>query len=383
MSPEPHASDASGWDVIVVGAGSAGAAVAVQTARIGLRTLVLDKHPLDRAGATWVNGVHGQAFDEAGLARPTAPELRAAGHRFHLVAGWGPTTKAVSDTGVLDIDMRLLIARLQHEARLAGAELRGRESVLALGPGIVTTASATLRAALVVDACGLGGLYRVQKPRPGDVCAAAQGVYAVTDRPAAEAFFRSFGAEPGETLCFAAVAGGYSIASMRMEGDELAILTGTLPALGHPAGKKVRDDLAARHAWIGPMAFGGHAPIPLHRPRKDLAFGDDDGALVRVGDAAGLVYAAHGSGIGAQLVAGRMLADALSAHGLRPGLRSGLGRAVRAWERAWHRRFGARFLVADAFRRLSTRLTPEVLAWVLRSGLMPEPLLRVGFTAGL
>lgn len=367
------------WDVVIVGAGSAGAAVAVQTARIGLRTLLLDKHPLERAGATWVNGVHGQAFDEAGLGRPHAPELRASGHRFHLVAGWGPHKKTVGDTGVLDVDMRLLIARLQRESALAGATLRGQEPVLSLEPGRVRTADTTYEAALVVDASGLGGLYRVEKPRPSDVCAAAQGVYAVNDRAAAEAFFRGFGAEPGETICFAAVAGGYSIASMRLEGDELAILTGTLPALGHPPGKKVRDDLAARHAWIGPMAFGGHAPIPLHRPRKDLAFVARDRALVRVGDAAGLVYAAHGSGIGAQLVAGRMLADTLA----QRTPRDGVGSAVGAWERAWHRRFGARFLAADAFRRLSTRLTPGLLAWALRSGLMPEPLLRIGFTAGL
>ena len=101
------------WDVIVVGAGSAGAAAALQCARRGLSTLLVDKHAFADAGARWVNGVHGRAFDEGEVERPGAPELRAAGHRFHLVAGWGPYAVTFEDTGVLDVDMRLLIERLR------------------------------------------------------------------------------------------------------------------------------------------------------------------------------------------------------------------------------------------------------------------------------
>lgn len=362
------------WDVIVVGAGSAGAATALQTARHGLATLLVDKHGFAEAGARWVNGVHGRAFDEAGVERPRAPELRAAGHRFHLVAGWGPYALTFDDTGVLDVDMRLLIERLRAEAARAGAELRERCAVTAIRPGTATTARGVERARVIVDATGLGGLFRSEKPRRADVCAAAQGVYAVRDRQLAEAFFARFEATPGETVCFTSVAGGYSIVSARLEGDELSVLTGSLPALGHPPGRSLRDEFVSRHDWIGELRFGGHAPIPLHRPHRRLTFLEGAHAVVRLGDAAGQVYAAHGSGIGAQLVAARMLAERIARAGAS---------GAHAWERAWHRRFGPAFFAADAFRRVSMRLGPEALGFAMRRGLMPKSLVRLGFTAGL
>ncbi len=371
------------WDVIVVGGGSAGAAAAFQCARSGLATLLLEKHAWSDAGACWVNGVYRGAFDEAGMAQPEAPELRAAGHRFHLVAGWGPHRLTIEDTGVIDVDMRHLVLRLRAGARAAGAELREQSAVRAIRPGLVETAEGSERARVVIDASGLGGVFRSEKPKPNEVCTAAQGVYAIHDLAAAHAFFAGFGAAPGETVCFASVAGGYSIVAARIEtlaveggevSHELSILTGSLPALGFASGKALRDDFAARHAWIGEMRFGGHAPIPLHRPRRRLAFMDGANAVVRLGDAAGQVYAAHGSGIGAQLVAATMLAERIAKDGPRGAV---------AFERAWHRRFGPAFLAADAFRRVSTLLGPGMIELLLRRGLMPKRLLRLGFSAGL
>jgi flavin-dependent dehydrogenase len=97
-------------------------------------------------------------------------------------------------------------------------------------------------------------------------------------------------------------------------------------------------------------------------------------AVVRLGDAAGQVFAAHGSGIGAQLVAGRMLATAFVEHGAR---------GTTKFERQWHRRFGPAFFAADAFRRMTRLFGPRTVDFVLRSGLVPKALIRAGFTAGL
>jgi len=367
------------WDVIVVGGGSAGSAVALQCSRVGLATLLLEKHGFEDAGARWVNGIYRAAFAEAGIDEPTAPELRAAGHRFHLVAGWGPLHLAIDDTGLLDVDMRYLLRRLRDGARAVGAELREHCAVSAIRPGEVVTAQGILRARFVVDASGLGGVFTSEKPKASEVCTAAQGVYAVRDGAAARAWFATYGAEPGETVCFAAVAGGYSIVAARLEpmpdgSDELSILTGSLPALGFASGRVLRDGFAARHDWIGDYQFGGHAPIPLHRPRRQLAFVTGDKAVVRVGDAAGLVYAAHGSGIGAQLVAARMLAERIAKDGAR---------GATSFERAWHRRFDAAFFAADAFRRMSTLLGPRSVHFVLRHGLISKSMIRLGFAAGL
>lgn len=362
------------WDVIVVGAGSAGSAAALQCARAGLETLLVDKRPFAGAGASWVNAVHPRAFSEAGLEPPRAPELRGGGaHRFHLVAGWGPAKIVVEGSEVCEIDMRLLTARLRAKAREAGATLRDGVSVTAMGPGEVELGTELLRAGTVIDTTGLGGTFRAEKPRPDEVCAAAQGVYEVADRGRAVDWFARQGAEPGETVCFTAVAGGYSIVSTRLEGDELSILTGSLPALGHPSGRALRDGFVAGHDFIGPMRFGGQAPVPLHRPRRELVFVAGGRAVVRLGDAAGQVYPAHGSGVGAQLVAATMLAE---------HLRRGPVAAL-AYQAAWHRRFGWKFAASDVFRRASTRLGPRSLGWLFGRGLIPPALVRYGMRAGL
>ena len=379
------------YDLIVVGGGSAGSAVARATAQAGLGTVLLEKGSLDDAGAGWVNGVHGRSFDEAGVARPEAPERRATRplvgvsdhgpHHFHLVAGWGPDRLSFTDTGVLEVDMRLLNRRLRKDAAEAGAELRSNTRVISLDDrknGALKTSRGDLRARVIVDATGLGGFFRPDKPRPADICAAAQGVYRVQDRGAAYAWFESQRATPGDTVCFASVAGGYSIVSARLEegeaGPELSVLTGSLPALGHPSGLALRNAFVASHAFIGPMLFGGQAPIPLHRPRLRLAFTAGSTTVVRVGDAAGLVYAAHGSGIGAQLIAARMLAEDLSTHGPSGAFR---------FQGRWHRRFLAEFVAADTFRRLSAKLDGRTLGFLMRRGLMPKALVARGFLAGL
>jgi flavin-dependent dehydrogenase len=388
------------WDVIVIGGGSAGSATARACAVAGLSTLLLEKGRLDDAGAGWVNGVHGRQFDEAGVARPEPPERRAIRpvtlldgssdprpHQFHLVAGHGPERLVFADTGVLEVDMRHLNARLRREAIAAGATLRDQTRVLALVGNVVKVPGGEERARVIVDATGLGGFFRPEKPRPADICAAAQGVYRVLDRQAAIAHFEGLGARPGDTVCFTSVAGGYSIVSIRLEeglpdasapdgeaGLELSILTGSLPALGHPSGIALRNGYVADLRWVGPMLFGGQAPIPLHAPRRRLAFIHGDYAVVRIGDAAGQVYAAHGSGIGAQLIAARMLAEAIARKGFS---------GTRDFERRWHRRFFAEFAAADIFRRVSTKLGPKALGFLFKTGLLSKGLVARGFNAGL
>ena len=377
----------SDWDVIVVGGGSAGSAVARATAKVGLATLLLEKGRLDEAGAGWVNGVHARSFDEAGIARPEAPERRAIrplegveahGHRFHLVAGWGPERLVFDDTGVLEVDMRHLNRRIRKDAVMAGAELREETRVLTVADGVLKTSRGDERGRVIVDATGLGGFFRTEKPNAADICAAAQGVYRVTDRAAAYAWCAAQGATPGDTVCFTSVAGGYSIVSARLEegaaGAELSVLTGSVPVLGHPSGVSLRNAFVASMPWVGPMVFGGQAPIPLHRPRLKLAFEHGQATIVRVGDAAGQVYAAHGSGIGAQLIAAKMLADDLVRDGAR---------GVHRFERRWHRRFLLEFAAADTFRRLSTRLDARALGFLFRRGLLPKSLVARGFLAGL
>ena len=57
-------------DLLVVGAGTAGAALAGAAASRGLSVLAVDRGPLELAGASWVNGVARDAFAEADVPVP-------------------------------------------------------------------------------------------------------------------------------------------------------------------------------------------------------------------------------------------------------------------------------------------------------------------------
>lgn len=354
------------YDVIVAGAGSAGSALAAMVAAQGLRVLVLERRTLDRAGASWVNDVPGWMFDEAGVARPSGDELHTSGG-VTLVAGLDPSAPRVSARAqdFLGVDMRGLVGRLQDDAMRAGAELKGGERVQSLGHGAedvrVTTASGTYVGRFFVDASGLAGIDALGKPHgsPRDICAAAQEVRRIRDVRAADDYFARVGVREGDAVVFTGVAGGYSILNVRRYDDRVFVLTGSVPADGHPSGKALLDRFVEEQAWIGERVFGGARAIPLAYARPIVA----RGRLAALGDAASQVFSAHGSGTGAGLVAARMLADAI-----RDG---DLGRYQHAWQRRW----GLLFAANDLFRRLSQELDAEDLRVMIGEGVLGREVL--------
>jgi flavin-dependent dehydrogenase len=355
-------------DVAIVGAGTAGAAAAALCAARGLRTVCIDSAALDCAGATWVNGVPAWMFTRAGIDVPAGDELRGGPQRVRLIAGRGPRHIIVDDHGVLDVDMRLLVARLHDLARRRGATLVGDTLVHGSdAQGRLSTSRGAIAARVIVDASGLSGARLLQQPRvPVErLCAAAQEVRTLADPAGARAFFAAHGAAAGEALCFAGIAGGFSVLNVRCEADHVSLLSGSIPVLGYPPGQVLLDRFVAEQPWIGPRLFGGARAIPLRRPFDRLA--SADGRIALLGDAAGQVFPAHGSGIGAGLVAARLLADAIADD------RGALDYAL-----AWQREFGGLFASYELFRRFSATLTVEELGDMMDVGLMDPVLARYG-----
>ncbi|MEZ4219447.1 MAG: FAD-dependent oxidoreductase [Polyangiaceae bacterium] len=346
------------YDLAVLGAGTAGAALAAFAAQAGLSVLLLERRRASDAGARWVNGVAAWQFRAAGLAPPTGRELRGAGHTFHLIAGWGPERVTVKGHDVLDVDMRFLVERLQRLATQAGATLIDSAHVEGVDGDAIATSRGTFRARYVVDASGLAGvgLLGRMRPAPGDLCVAAQEVRELTDPDAAHRYFESQQAAPGDTLCFSSMAGGYSIVNLRLDDEGVSLLAGSIPGAGRPGGRQLIDDFVAKQPWIGPRLFGGARAIPLGRPRRPLS----RGRHAVLGDAANQVFAAHGSGIGPGLLAARVLADLLA----------GEPETLRAYTPTWYRSWGGMLLAADVFRRFSEGLELDDVRALMRSGVM-------------
>lgn len=334
----------------------------------GLSVCCVDKRPLDAAGARWINGVPAWVFDKAGVDPPVAPERLHEGGRFHLIAGLGPERVVVDARGLLEVDMRLLVGRLQAEARAAGAVLEGGvavESVADVGGQVrIETSEGPMVASVVVDAAGLTSPLRVRPVPAEELCVAAQELREVTDAVAAAAWCRAQCAEPGDTVCFAGVAGGFSIVNVRVSlqpEPRVSLLTGSIPAEGHPSGVALLSNFVAGQPWVGPTVLGGSRAIPLAPPAGTLAVG----SVVRVGDAAGQVFASHGSGVAHGLLAASQLADVLAAGG-----------SPWDWNVRWQRTWGAELLAANHFARFSRTLEPDALRLLVASGLMPPRLAR-------
>lgn len=352
-------------DVAIVGAGTAGAAAAASLSRRGFDVLCLERGEVETAGAQWVNAVPEACFEQAGFDPPVGDEIRGPSGPIHLIAGWGPHRIIIKDHGVIDLDMRRLVTRLQTLARDRGAIFVGNTTARGCEGERLLTDRGAVKAHFIVDASGLGGARLIGPPkvRGKDICVAAQHVYELGDRAGAERFFEKCGTPLGQTACFGAVEGGFSVINVRVEDDHVSILAGSIPALGHPSGRAMLEGFVAEQSWIGAPIFGGARAIPLRRPFDRIAGGN----VAAIGDAAAQVFPAHGSGIGAGMVAARTLADALAE-----------GRGVEGYAVDWQRARGGLFASYDLFRRFSQNLTAGELEELMRRGLMDPDMARCG-----
>lgn len=348
------------YDVVIIGAGAAGSAAARAASLAGLSTLCVEQRSLQSAGAHWINAVPRWCFEEARVPLPEGDELQKTASRSVLVAGWTGERVAFSAEGVLDVDMRRLIQRLRDDASRAGATFQEKVSVQSVDEqpdGItVHTADGPLRARTVVDATGIRGLNLVGAPESTlHVCAAAQQQRTLTNPQRAHAFLKENGAREGENLIFTGIAGGYSVVNVCVEGDEVGLLTGSVPADGHPPGRTILETFAQEHAdWIGPALRAGAGPIPLRAPLRPAR-----GRIAALGDQGGHVYAAHGSSIGASMVGAEMLARTLAGGG-----------TAEDWGRSWMRTYGGSFASAYLFCRFSMTLSTDELEGLMSSGLL-------------
>lgn len=376
-------------EVVVVGAGTAGAAAARALALAGRRVALVDARPLDRAGARWVNGVPPWMFDAAGVPRPAPPERRADAGAFALHGLSGRRYLSVDPAPVWGVDMRALVARLQADAVAAGAEVFAEARVEHLRLEGERPVALTLRqgdhplelsAPLFVDASGMKGVLRRRVPAlhrdcppvpRAHTCSAAQGVHAIADRAGAEQFLARHDARPGDVVCRVGISGGYSIDNLRVEPDfsEVEILTGAIAQPEYLSGPDILRNVRSREPWIGAHHFGGAGAVPLRRPYDRLGAS----GLALIGDAACQVFPAHGSGIGIGLIAARVLADAVAG-----AADPGAAEAIAAYRTTFQRQWGALLAAYDLFRRLSQSLDGPTAEALLAAGLVTHANYRAG-----
>ena len=329
-------------DVLVVGGGPAGRAMAAATAAIGLRTVLVDPAP----DAPW-RATYGCWAGELPPGLPASVvAARAAGRAVALTEhrlGW--------DYAVFDVPA--LRAHLDGELVRAGVTVRSGRAAGSAGPGAVRLADGTLlRAAVVVDA---GGRHRPLGRAVARREAAEQTAFGVVVDAAAaaplvppgEALFMDWRRDHGEpgwpTFLYGVPLGGGAVL---LEETSLA----RRPGLAGPVLRRRLHARLARHGVVAPAGAVVEAvrfPVdaPRHRTPGVLGFGA----------AAPLVHPASGFSVASALTLAPAVAAAVAAR-LPDGPAAALA-AARAV--VWPRGAGA----VHRFRRVGLeallRMPPE------------------------
>ena len=371
------------YDILIVGAGTAGATLAWKSAERGLKTLLVDRRGRGKTGASWVNGIEARLFQRLGIVAPKPPGFVSDPSVVHLLSP-GAERVTVADVPVFDIEMRGLTDDLLTRAENAGADLefdRGCHDVSIEHGRVIGArlgskgAPDSVRAAVTVDASGIPGVVRSRLPSSlwaresfaeTDICVANRQTYEIRDLRAAKALLDRHGVRPGERLVWSGVRGGYSVLDVSLEFDrsEVSILTGAMRwSQGSHAATEMMEEGINRLGFVGPRKSGGAGPIPIRRAFDQLV----GNGFALIGDAAGQVFPAHGSGV----AAGMLAADILSEVVVEAVARGTVDKAgLWAYAAEYQRTRGALCASYEWVRRLSEAAKPKQMDRMFSSGMI-------------
>ena len=352
-------------DVLIIGAGSAGATLAWKASSLGLDVRLIDARQRGRTGATWRNAVEATLFDEIGLDRPQPPMAPEGYKDAHIQSTTGDRISC-PNLPVYDVDMSKLVDILIERAENSGAKLEFDTRFIAplfqrdavAGATFKTkTGTKSVRAKITVDAAGMRGSLRRHLPAtlwdpeplaPADVCTATQQNFAIVDERAAREYLEKNQLQSGETLSIISVLEGFSVLDVMVDVDRGLVdcLAGVMLSRGRTVPTELIERRVAQLGFMGKRLAGGSGLIPVRRAVDRLV----GNGFALIGDAAFQVYPAHGSG-----VASGMLAAELLARTTAQALTTGPATTETLWPyaAAYQRKRGALCAAHECVRRFS------------------------------
>jgi flavin-dependent dehydrogenase len=289
------------WDVIVVGAGPAGALAARQTAKLGARTLLVDRatFPRGKVCGGCFNARSAKLLDGVGLGH-LLPGCEAVPTRELELAMSGRSLR-LPMTGGYALSRETFDAALIEEAIAAGAEFL--PGTRALRSELHEDARATelsgeegtceVRARVLVAADGLGGRLLDGRPQPPDPSSRLGGG-ALIDDDAAD--YR-----PG-TIYMGLGRDGY-VGVVRVEGGRLNVAGAFDPAAVKRQGIPALADEVLRNAGlpgIDGLIAAEWRGTPLLTRQAEAVAGE---RILALGDATGYVEPVTGEGMAWAMVA--------------------------------------------------------------------------------
>jgi digeranylgeranylglycerophospholipid reductase len=313
------------YDVIIVGAGTAGCLTAKTAAKVGLKVCLLDSKKRERIGEKVCGDAVGKHhFDELGLTVPKGEELR---NRIKGIKIYSPDMQTVFEvTGErlygFILDRHLFGQRLLHEAANAGGILQDNTIVTdpIIHEGFVkgvaaknlrTGKKAELKSNVVVDASGFSAVLR--KKLPPEI-----GVDRDVKNEDVEGCYREIRvlAETETDLEFCDIyldqtvsPGGYFWTFPEGE-NRVNVGLGVSMTKGFPNPKeRLYNEVLSKPMFKGSKILtGGAWCVPTRRPLNCMT----GNGIILVGDSACQANPIHGGGIGSSMMGGKIAGETIT-----------------------------------------------------------------------
>ena len=372
------------YDVVIAGAGIAGASAAYFLRNSGFKVLLLDIKPFDRVGDKACGDAIGKHhIDELKVPAPEGKELDGLVRGIDVYSPYEDVRYRVLGDG-FEINRIAYTQKFISEAVKGGVEFRERVKVLkpiinnGRVSGVVIKDSEgvkEVRSKIVIDATGVARVLARQCPSewpvsegldPKDANIAYREVRKLRepiDEPEILRIYVSNKVAPGGYWWFFpySLKEGYVNVGLGVQGGV---------GNPHPKTQLYKYVLSRDVFKDSELIEGGGAPVPTRRPLPSLVW---NGFAV-IGDAAYCVNPIHGGGKGSAMLSAFCVAEAII-----EALGDGDCTARKLWvaNKCYMERYGAKQAALDVFRMFLQQLSDEDLEYGMRRKIIKEEDLNV------
>jgi len=373
------------YDVAIIGAGPAGALCAIQCAKAGLRTTLIEAEAKTKFGHPCVLEIERGVFARCDVPAPSADEIVFAEKGYRMFGPTGEYAFSVGGDLVYALNLQTLVRRLVGYAEEAGVDVSyGLRAVRPIVEGAVVKGvvlqprrgkERELLARMVVDATGHGAAITRLLPVECDIdftdrasdWVVAEARMVAVDRDAAQRAIAAGRIEPDIMYHQIAAHGVYSTIShmLDMKNAQMFALVGIKADYERPEPGRVVDELLEKLDFARETIIKDAGRIRIRRASLKLVC---DG-FATIGEAAGMVIPLHASGVASGMIAGYALGRHLGK--ILRGKREATTARLWPWCAAYQRGRGSVLASYDVNRRLMEAMDVHREALpLINSGLM-------------
>jgi len=376
------------YDVVIAGAGVAGATAAYFLARKGLKVLLTDVKPFERAGdKPCGDAMAKHHFENVGIREPSGEELEGIVKAIDIISPSEEVRYRVAGEGY-EVNRVVFTQRLISDARDAGAEYLEKTQVrkAIIKDGVLRGAVLWSRekgewevaADVLIDATGMSRAILRSLPDdwpikdpidPKDLNVAYREIRKLSteiEEPEVLRIYLSPSKAPG---------GYWWFFPYSLKKGVVNVGLGVQGGMGHPLPRNLLYEKVFIRPEFADSAIieSGGAAVPTRRPLDTLVWN----GIAAVGDAAYTVNPVHGGGKGTAMISAKCVAEAIAGAGGDVDNASLWGA-----NKCYMGAYGAKQASLDFLRMFLQKMSEDDLEWVMKKRIVDAEDINIMATSG-